>query len=108
MFVWFLLFVGFTAVNGKVDRAVYIQPEQIHLSLGSSYDKMVVTWTTFDKTNDSTVWFGEKKLDRVAYGQQTLFQDSGSEKRSMYIHRVYLTGLKVNQSCQSFDVVILS
>ena len=87
-----------TNCYGKVDHAVYIQPEQIHLSLGASYDQMVVTWVTFNQTTDSTVWFGQKRMDNVAYGTQTFFQDSGSEKRSMYIHRVYLEDLKVSSS----------
>ena len=56
--------------------------------------QMVVTWTTFDQTSNSTVYFGTGSLDKVAYGHQTKFIDGGNEKRQMFIHRVYLDHLK--------------
>lgn len=57
---------------------------------------MVVTWTTFSKA-ESTVEYdllGGQLFDMTAKGDATLFVDSGTEKRMMYIHRVTLTGLK--------------
>ncbi|KAH9397162.1 Acid phosphatase type 7 [Tyrophagus putrescentiae] len=78
-------------------RAVYVQPEQIHLSLGGNPHQRVLTWTTFNRTSRSTVWYGTERLNKVAYGDHgTLFTDGGPEKRSMYIHRVYLNDLEPN------------
>lgn len=57
---------------------------------------MVVTWTTFNKT-DSTVEYslmGGRLFEMTAKGEATLFVDSGKEKRKIFIHRVTLTGLK--------------
>ncbi|KAJ0062729.1 hypothetical protein NL108_004365, partial [Boleophthalmus pectinirostris] len=57
---------------------------------------MEVTWTTFNKTG-STVEYGRlggRLFALSTQGKSTLFVDSGDEKRSMYIHRVILTGLK--------------
>lgn len=57
---------------------------------------MVVTWTTFSKT-DSRVEYGllgSKRFEKSAKGDATLFVDSGKEKRSMFIHRVTLKGLQ--------------
>ena len=57
---------------------------------------MVVTWVTFNTTGGSVVEYG---LHVVGYftdvvkGREDLFQDGGSEKRKLYIHRVVLTGL---------------
>lgn len=39
------------------------------------------------------VW-GGKLFELTAKGQATLFEDGGSEKRSMFVHRVMLTDLK--------------
>uniref|UniRef100_H3BDL2 Purple acid phosphatase n=1 Tax=Latimeria chalumnae TaxID=7897 RepID=H3BDL2_LATCH len=76
---------------------VRIQPEQVHLSYpGSDPKSIVVTWTTFNKT-DSVVEYGlcgGKLFESVAEGSSTLFVDGGKEKRKLYIHRVTLTGLK--------------
>lgn len=57
---------------------------------------MVVTWTTFNKT-DSKVEYGlqgGRLFEMSAEGDSTVFVDSGEEKRKMFIHRVTLTGLK--------------
>ena len=112
-----ILFSGLAYADWK---PVYVQPQQIHLSLGGwstifivflatnkvyfvSFNvldnprSMVVTWVTFDKTFKSTVWYGTDKLDQVAYGTPshgTLFTDGGPAKRTMYIHRVYINDLK--------------
>lgn len=57
---------------------------------------MVVTWTTFNKTESKVEYslLGGRLFDMTAKGDATLFVDSGEEKRKMYIHRVTLTGLK--------------
>lgn len=43
------------------------------------------------------VW-GGRLFELTAKGQATLFEDGGSEKRSMFIHRVMLTDLKPDHS----------
>lgn len=57
---------------------------------------MVVTWTTYNRT-ESRVEYGQwggKPFDMSAKGSASVFVDSGSEKRKMYIHRVTLGDLK--------------
>lgn len=57
---------------------------------------MVVTWTTFNKTESKVEYgfLGCRLFEMSATGNATLFVDSGNEKRKMYIHRVTLTDLK--------------
>lgn len=57
---------------------------------------MVVTWTTFNKTESNVEYglLGGRLFEVTARGNDTLFVDSGEEKRKMFIHRVTLTGLK--------------
>ncbi|GIX92566.1 acid phosphatase type 7 [Caerostris darwini] len=69
------------------------QPEQIHLSLGQNPTEMVVTWTTMDPTNTSTVEYGRVRINQVKTGYVTKFVDGGSLARVLYIHRVVLTDL---------------
>ena len=56
---------------------------------------MVVTWVTLTSTNFSIVEYNKAgfPLTMRASGSITKFQDGGSEKRILYIHRVKLTGL---------------
>uniref|UniRef100_A0A3B3V190 Purple acid phosphatase n=1 Tax=Poecilia latipinna TaxID=48699 RepID=A0A3B3V190_9TELE len=75
---------------------IWTQPEQVHLSYPGVLGSMVVTWTTFNKT-DSKVEYGlqgGRLFEMSAEGDATVFVDSGEEKRKMFIHRVTLTGLK--------------
>lgn len=60
---------------------------------------MVVTWVTMQYTEDSIVEYNKKggPLDLKATGSVTKFVDGGSEHRTMYIHRVKLTGLVPEQ-----------
>lgn len=57
---------------------------------------MVVTWTTFNKTQSRVEYglIGGRPFQMNAKGDATLFVDSGPEKRQMFIHRVTLTDLK--------------
>uniref|UniRef100_A0AAQ5XPV3 Purple acid phosphatase n=1 Tax=Amphiprion ocellaris TaxID=80972 RepID=A0AAQ5XPV3_AMPOC len=57
---------------------------------------MVVTWTTFNKTESKVEYglLGGRLFEMSAKGDATLFVDSGEERRKMFIHRVTLTGLK--------------
>ena len=64
---------------------------------------MIVTWTTFDQTNTSTVEYGVGSLNLKAIGSSTIFTDGGKEKRKMYIHRVTITGLTPGKSyCKTY------
>ncbi|CAL8295158.1 unnamed protein product [Arctogadus glacialis] len=78
------------------DPPVLTQPEQVHLSYPGVPGSMVVTWTTFNRT-DSLVEYspwGDVLFHKSAKGSVTPFVDSGNEKRKMFIHRVTLSDLK--------------
>ena len=57
---------------------------------------MMVTWVTFAANISSSVEFGiaNEPLEHNASGFATKFVDGGSEKRTMFVHRVKLTELK--------------
>lgn len=83
-------------------------PALIVLYLTGVPGSMLVTWTTFSKT-DSRVEYGllgSKRFEMTAKGDATLFVDSGKEQRTMFIHRVTLAGLRPAASYggQSFRV----
>lgn len=59
-----------------------------------SVDELVVTWTTWNNTNESVVKYGINGPILKAFGTSTLFVDGGELQRSQYIHRVKLTGLQ--------------
>ena len=64
---------------------------------------MMVTWSTFNDTNESTVEFGitMNNVSMKAKGNRTKFVDGGLEKHTQFIHRVKLTGLKTgNMYCK--------
>lgn len=94
LFVLFLSlnFIGVVIVSCEVQT----QPEQVHINYGVGPSQMMITWLTIDPTNQSVVEYGEFKLDKVKFGNQTKFIDGGSEKRVMFIHRVLLTDLTPN------------
>ncbi|TMS21516.1 Acid phosphatase type 7 [Larimichthys crocea] len=75
---------------------IWTQPEQVHLSYPGVPGSMVVTWTTFNKTETKVEYglLGGRPFEMSAKGDVTLFVDSGVEKRKMFIHRVTLKGLK--------------
>ncbi|CAH1738472.1 unnamed protein product [Aphis gossypii] len=85
-----LTIFGFCAA----DPLVRYQPEQIHLSLGESETELVVTWTTWNNTDESVVKYGINGPILKATGSSTLFVDGGELHRTQYIHRVKLTGLQ--------------
>ena len=59
---------------------------------------MIVTWVTLNEVNESVVEYGQMdSIDRRATGNVSVFQDSGSEKRREYIHRVVLRELMPGQ-----------
>jgi len=90
MFIW-LCVLAF-AVPG-VMSAVMTQPEQVHLSYGGNVNEMVVTWVTLSACN-TTVEYGLKSPSITTLGTTKPFQDGGSEKRVIYIHRATMIGLK--------------
>lgn len=63
---------------------------------------MIVTWVTFDDTRGHVVEYGVNKLDQTAYGSSTEFVDGGSEKRKLYMHRVFITGLTPDQTYSEY------
>ncbi|XKL65548.1 hypothetical protein PGB90_008968 [Kerria lacca] len=77
--------------------AVQYQPEQIHISFGDNVSEVVITWSTWDSTNESIVEYGIGELTLKAFGKSVLFTDGGNEKREQYIHRVKLTKLLADE-----------
>ncbi|KAI3367220.1 hypothetical protein L3Q82_008274 [Scortum barcoo] len=75
---------------------IWTQPEQVHLSYPGVSGAMVVTWTTFNKTESIVEYgpLGGRPFEMSTKGDTTVFVDSGEELRKMFIHRVTLTGLK--------------
>ena len=59
--------------------------------------EIVATWVTMDKCATPTVEYNDvtsgKFLDLNSTGYSKIFQDGGSEKRTMQIHRVVLKSL---------------
>ena len=66
------------------------------LCVSGDASEMVVMWTTFDPTNQSTVQYGEHgaNLTNTANGNMVKFVDGGSERTVRYMHTVKLTALK--------------
>ncbi|XP_049875413.1 acid phosphatase type 7 isoform X6 [Pectinophora gossypiella] len=71
----------------------YCQPEQIHISFGEKTNDIVVTWTTYNDTEDSMVQYGEGVLQNLAMGYQTMFV-AGNGTNVEFVHRVTLPDLK--------------
>ncbi|XP_057671572.1 acid phosphatase type 7 [Diorhabda carinulata] len=78
----------------------YYRPEQIHIAYGQNVQEIVITWSTFNKTQASVVEYGIGGLILTANGTSTLFIDGGSEKHSQYIHKVVLNDLTPNSIYQ--------
>lgn len=104
------LFFALACASLYIPGAVAVlnqQPEQVHISYGNVPSEMMVTWTTFDPTNTSTVEYGKVDLNRSKTGHATKFVDGGSAKRVLYMHRVLLTDLKPGEDyvyhCGSSD-----
>jgi len=68
--------------------------------LSDNVTEMVVTWVTMDYTSDSIVEYNKKggPLDYKAHGTVTKYLvNAGAAGRTMYIHRVTMTGLVPTQ-----------
>lgn len=108
-----LFFALLSLVSSKsigYNDPIYGQPEQVHLSYGRKLfprnkfrilllilvdpSLMIVTWVTLNEVNDSIVEYGQfDMLENRTTGYVSIFQDSGSEQRREYIHRVVLRNL---------------
>jgi hypothetical protein len=117
LLIGILLFTILSIVSSRSIRSadpIYGQPEQIHLSYGRMLNflilkirynfilvdpsLMIVTWVTLNDITGSVVEYGETDmLDQRATGYVSIFQDSGTEKRREYIHRVILQNLTPGQ-----------
>lgn len=65
----------------------------IYCSLESE-SEIVVTWTTWNDTDESIVEYGINGLILKAFGTSTLFVDGGELHRTEYIHKVKITRLQ--------------
>lgn len=74
-------------------QVFWYQPEQVHLAYGSNVYEIVVTWSTFNATDESKVEYGIGGLILEAKGTLKLFVDGGAAKHSQYIHTVTLKNL---------------
>lgn len=59
-----------------------------------SESELVVTWTTWNNTDESVVKYGINGPVLKASGTSNLFEDGGELHRTQYIHRVRLTNLQ--------------
>lgn len=84
----------------------WYQPEQIHISYGENIEDLVVTWSTFNKTEESIVEYGLGVLKQRAFGNSRLFVDGGWKHRSQYIHKVKLTNLRLDSLYSKFTFCV--
>lgn len=90
-FVFYIFTLSvFQSVRGDV---FWQQPEQVHLAYGKNISEIVVTWSTFNKTDSSVVEYGIGGLILKQVGTSKLFIDGGPRKHSQYIHTVTLKHL---------------
>jgi len=93
------LFVFCACFCASIDAQVFVQPEQIHLSYGGDPSLMWVTWVTFDDiATPPLAEIGQGALTDTVKGTTTKFVDGGSEKRTIYVHRVLFDKLKAGQN----------
>ena len=65
-------------------------------------EEMVITWVTINKTVDSIVEYGRDNMNSATNGTEDMFTDDGTEKRTLFMHRVTLTGLIPGQGYGMF------
>lgn len=86
-----LLIIVAVQICGGTD---WHQPEQTHIAAGASPDQMIITWSTFNATTDSTVQYGsDGKFEHKTFGSAHKWVDQGPEQKVQFIHKVTLTGL---------------
>lgn len=88
----------FTILVNFVSTQTIQHPEQIHIAVGDSPDKIRVVWNTQIDTGDTNqILYGtDGKVSKVQKANTTKFIDGGSKKRSQYVHQAMLTGLEPN------------
>ncbi|XP_005095902.1 acid phosphatase type 7 isoform X2 [Aplysia californica] len=97
-----VLTLAFVLISGgtlkTADHGTGKAPQHIHISYGDLPSQMIITWSTPNKTDLSSVHYGRELLHlvNVEEGSSHIFVDGGTEKRSQYIHRVDLKGLTGN------------
>lgn len=82
--------------SGALGQVFHYQPEQIHIAYGDNVYEIIVTWSTFNDTEESLVEYGIGGLTLTATGTRRLFIDGGNEKHAQYIHKVKLSELTPN------------
>ena len=85
-----MLIINFLLLYASIDSVFCMV-----YALGDA-SEMMVMWTTFDPTNESTVQYGEHgaDLNSTANGNMVKFVDGGKEHTVRYMHTAKLTGLK--------------
>lgn len=70
-----------------------------------SVSELVVTWTTWNNTDESIVKYGINGPILKASGTSTLFVDGGDLHRTEYIHRVKLSGLQPSSQYGNYNII---
>lgn len=94
--VCFILAICFLSTSAVESDIVWYRPEQIHISFGQNTSDIVITWSTFNDTQESIVEYGIGGLILQKSGKSELFIDGGSQHHSQYIHKVTLNNLTPN------------
>ncbi|XP_023012956.2 acid phosphatase type 7 [Leptinotarsa decemlineata] len=94
MSVKFLHFLTVSVYLNYIGGEVFFyQPEQIHIAYGDDIYEIVITWSTFNDTQNSVVEYGIGGLILREEGTSKTFVDGGVAKHTQYIHRVTLRNL---------------
>ncbi|ESO96417.1 hypothetical protein LOTGIDRAFT_150028 [Lottia gigantea] len=89
----FSLLILINLTNSK--KIGVFEPQQVHIALGVTIDKISVTWSTRYDTVESIVVYG---IDNLESGNETIGTSSkfvdATGKNVQYLHHVTLSGLK--------------
>ncbi|KAL4238971.1 hypothetical protein ACF0H5_003675 [Mactra antiquata] len=80
-----------------INSKEFLTPEQIHLSYGVDPTRMVVTWSTMNKTQSSFGLISSANSGQAPtpfVGKSSLFVDPGTLHHFQFIHTVEFTNLK--------------
>lgn len=87
----------FAFTFGQTSAQIFsYQPEQVHISFGKNVSEVVVTWSTFNDTQESLVEYGIGGMILQEKGASKVFIDGGSASHTQYIHTVTLKNLSPN------------
>lgn len=90
-------------------KCPYHDPKEIHIAFGATTREIVVTWSTVEKTNSTSVQYGaEGELDRRAEGTAIPLNISKyvSDSKTQYIHTVRIEHLTPNATYGKFKIEI--